>query len=263
MLTVTKVEKCPVCGTSEIVKNGFTRHGNQRIYCKTCQKTPVLVRKKATPVGKLAALSRAFIERLSLRGISRVFAVSYYQVFKQLNLTCLLLPEFKTKVRACQSGEETLEFDELCGFCGNKKNKQWLDPKMYNVSGAWAALCRSTRQIVGYVIGDRSENTFRRLVRKIPIAYLKGRSFSDYWKSYRMLLGKGNHTQVGKESGETNHIERWNATLRARITRYVRKSLSFSRNLKYHHLVTKLFIVHYNQDCLNMNLMSPPSTPFK
>ncbi len=138
-----------------------------------------------------------------------------------------------------------MEFDELCGFCGRKKNKQWL----------WAALCRSTRQIVGYLIGDRSEATFKRLLRKIPIEYLKCASFSDYWKWYRMLLSKGNHTQVGKESGETNHIERWNATLRARISRYVRKSLSFSRKLKYHHLVTKLFIVHYNQDCCNMNLL--------
>jgi IS1 family transposase len=243
MLTLTKVEKCPVCGAADIVRNGYTTHGNQRIYCKTCRKSPVLVRKKTTPTGKLAALSRAFIERLSLGGISRVFAVSYYQVFKRLNLTCLLLPDFKTKVRACKPGEEVLEFDELCSFCGRKKNKQWL----------WAALCRRTRQIVGYVIGDRSEATFKRLLRKIPIGYLKGPSFSDYWKSYRMLLSKGNHSQVGKESGETNHLERWNATLRARITRYVRKSLSFSRNLKYHHLVTKLFIINYNQECVNTN----------
>ncbi|HCF28546.1 MAG TPA: IS1 family transposase [Cyanobacteria bacterium UBA11049] len=243
MLTVTKVEKCPHCGGTDIVKNGFTPHGNQRIYCKACEKSPVLHRKKVGLSQK--ELSRAFLERLSLRGISRVFAVSYYYVFKQLNLKCVLLADFKTQIKACKSGEEMLEFDELCSFCGCKKNKQWL----------WAALCRRTRQIVGYVIGDRSEATFRRLLRKIPVEYLKGASFSDHWKSYRMLLSKGNHTQVGKESGQTNHIERWNATLRARITRYVRKSLSFSRNLKYHHLVTKLFIVHYNRDCGNMNLV--------
>jgi IS1 family transposase len=101
------------------------------------------------------------------------------------------------------------------------------------------------------VIGDRSEITFRRLLRKIPVEYLRCESYSDYWKSYRILLSKGNHQQVGKESGKTNHIERWNATLRARISRYVRKSLSFSRKLKYHHLVTKLFVVDYNQTCIH------------
>jgi insertion element IS1 protein InsB len=160
-------------------------------------------------------------------------------------LTCLQQPPFKSQVSG-SSNQEILEFDELCGFCGRKKNKQWL----------WAALCRRTRQIVAYVIGDRRETTFRRLLCKIPLDYLQCPSFSDYWKSYRMLFSKGNHRQVGKESGETNHIEPhrrtgWNATLRARVTRYVRKSLSFSRKLKYHHLVTKLFIVHYNQECIH------------
>jgi hypothetical protein len=126
MLTVTKVEKCPRCGANDIVKNGFTPHGNQRVYCKTGQKSPVLVPKKVTPISKLAALRGAFLEGLSLRGINGVFAVSYYQVFKQLNLTCLLLADFKTKVSAGKSGQEVLEFDELCSFCGGKKHKQWL-----------------------------------------------------------------------------------------------------------------------------------------
>lgn len=129
--------------------------------------------------------------------------------------------------------------DRRCG--GKKSNKQWL----------WAAVCKQTRQIVAYVIGDRSELTFRRLLRKIPIEYLHRKSGSDFWKSYRILCSKGNHKQVGKGSGKTNHIESYWATLRARITRYVRKSLSFSRKLKYHHLVTKLFMVNYNQECIN------------
>ena len=67
-----------------------------------------------------------------------------------------------------------------------------------------AALSRNTRQIVAYVIGDRSELTFKRLIRKIPLEYLKCQSYNDYWKSYAILKAKGNHQQVGKESGQTN-----------------------------------------------------------
>ena len=103
-------------------------------------------------------------------------------------------------------------------FLSKEKNKQWL----------WAALSRNTRQIVAYVIGDRSELTFRRLIRKIPIEYLKCQSYSDYWKSYAILKAKENHQQVGKESGQTNHIERYWATLRARITRYSQKFIILS-----------------------------------
>ncbi len=110
---------------------------------------------------------------------------------------------------------------------------------------------RNNRQMVAYLIGDPSEQTFRCLMRKIPIEYLKNKSYSHYRKSYKTLCSKGNHEQVGKESGQTNHIERYWATPRAGITRYVRKSLSFSAKLKYHHLVTKLCIIDYNQNCIN------------
>ena len=240
MLSVTKVEKCPNCSSENIVKNGFTTGANQRVLCKDCFKSRVLYRKNSQVVDN-EALRRCFLERMSLCGVSRVFLLSYYQVYKELNLSCLLLPFFKTQVMDNQHLDDVLEFDELCGFCQNKKRKQWL----------WAALSRKTRQIVAYVIGDRSEKTFRRLIRKIPNGYLKCQSFSDYWKSYAILQAKRNHQQVGKNSGQTNHIERYWASLRARVSRYVRKSLSFSRCLRYHHLVTKLFIVNYNQNCLS------------
>jgi hypothetical protein len=52
---------------------------------------------------------------------------------------------------------------------------------------------------------------------------------------------------VGKESGKPNYPERWNGTLRARISLCVRKRLSFSRKPKHHHLLTKLFIVAYQK----------------
>ena len=238
MLSVTKLEKCPCCSSENIVKNGFTKGGNQRVLCHDCLKSRVLHRKCSQDFD-FEAVRRSFLERMSLCGVSRVFLISYYQVYKELNLCFLLLPNFKSHVFENKHLTDIIEFDELCGFCQKKKNKQWI----------WAAFSRNTRQIVAYVIGDRSEITFRRLIRKIPIEYLKCQSFSDYWKSYAILKAKGNHQQVGKESGQTNHIERYWATLRARITRYVRKSLSFSRKLKYHHLVTKLFIIDYNQNC--------------
>lgn len=240
MLTTTKIEHCPDCHSSRIVKNGFTRHNNQRVLCRDCKKSLVLNRKKKGLIDH-SALVRSFLERLSLCGVSRIFAISYYRVYFELNLTCILLPNFKTQIADYQTKKHIIEYDELCGFCGKKANKQWL----------WAAMCKSTRQIVGYVIGDRSEQTFRRLLRKIPIEYLRCRSYSDHWKSYKILCSKGNHKMIGKETGLTNHIERFWATLRARITRYVRKSLSFSRSLKYHHLTTKLFFVNYNQNCIN------------
>ncbi len=149
MLTEVKtvrraIEKCSKCNSADIVKNGFSRHCNQRIKCKACGSCPVLDRKKSLDVD-VNCLIRSFLERLSLCGVARVFAISYYQVYHQLNMTCLLLADFKTQVASCQA-DDIIELDELCGFCGRKANKQWL----------WAALSRHTRQIVAYIIGDRS-----------------------------------------------------------------------------------------------------------
>ncbi len=50
-------------------------------------------------------------------------------------------------------GPLILELDELWSFVLKRANKRWV----------WLALCRSTRQVVAYVIGDRSEATCRKL----------------------------------------------------------------------------------------------------
>jgi len=44
----------------------------------------------------------------------------------------------------------------------------------------------------------------------------------------------GNHKRVGKETGETSLVERWNNTLRQRLGRLVRKTLSFSKTEENH-----------------------------
>ena len=44
------------------------------------------------------AVRRLFLEIMSLCGISRVSLISYYQVYKELNLCFLLMPNFKIQV---------------------------------------------------------------------------------------------------------------------------------------------------------------------
>ncbi len=108
------------------------------------------------------------------------------------------------------------------------------------------ALCRRTRQIVAFVIGDRSAETCRILWERIPAEYKLCHTFSDFWEAYAQVFPKETHRNVGKESCETSHVERWNDTCRQSNARYVRKTLSFSKSDFYHELVTRLYIVRYN-----------------
>ncbi len=112
-------------------------------------------------------------------------------------------------------------------------------------------MCRRTRQIVAFVIGDHSARTCAKLWCKLPAAYQRCHSFSDLWEAYSKVFPKETHRSVAKGAGETNHMERWNNTLRQRLARYVRKTLSFYKSDAMHQLVTKWFITEYNRDCRN------------
>jgi insertion element IS1 protein InsB len=130
----------------------------------------------------------------------------------------------------------TMELDELWSFVFKKINTAWI----------WIALCRKTRQVIARAVGDRSKDTCLILWNNIPEAYRSGQCFSDFWSAYQAIIPEEQLTQVGKETGETAHIERWNCTLRQRLGRFVRKTLSFSKSVHMHIACLDLFLHRYN-----------------
>ena len=113
----------------------------------------------------------------------------------------------------------------------------------------WIALCRKTRQVVGYALGDRSKQTCQRLWESIPSAYRQGHCFTDFWAAYQAVIRcRSNIQLLGKETGETAHVERWNNTLRQRLARFVRMTLSFSKSVFMHEACLLLFLHRYNRD---------------
>lgn len=225
---------CPHCGSLNIIKNGRNPKGKQQYRCKDCEKSGVLNPSVAYPEEEKEQILAAYHERPSMRGIERMFGVARQtlaewlkKAAEQERITDTLLPA---------QTDDQLELDEVWSFVLTRKNKRWL----------WTALCRRTRQIVAFVIGDRSEVTCRKLWKQIPEGYQRCCTFSDFWEAYQLVFPSETHRSVGKDSGQTNHIERWNNTLRQWNARYVRKTLSFSKSDFYHEIVTRLFIIKYN-----------------
>jgi IS1 family transposase len=132
----------------------------------------------------------------------------------------------------------TLELDELWSFVRKKVYDFWI----------WIALCRKTRQVVTYAVGDRSKQTCLRLWESLPSAYCQGLCFTEFWVSYAVVIPKEQHFTVGKETGETAHVERWNTTLRQRLARFVRMTLSFSKSVVMHEACLLLFLHRYHRD---------------
>ena len=81
---------------------------------------------------------------------------------------------------------------------------------------------------------------------QIPVPYKLCATFSDFWEAYQNVFPQETHLSVGKETGLTAHVERWNLTLRQSLARFVRKTLSFSKSDTYHLAVLSLFIHRYN-----------------
>ena len=49
-------------------------------------------------------------------------------------------------------------------------------------------------------------------------------ALTDYWAAYGAVFLSQCHQAVGKETGKTSYVERFNNTLRQRVSRLVRKA---------------------------------------
>ena len=63
---------------------------------------------------------------------------------------------------------------------------------------------------------------------------------------YNGIIPAERHKAITKKARKTNHIERFNNTLRQRVARLVRTTLSFSKKVEHHIGAIKFFICHYN-----------------
>ncbi len=129
----------------------------------------------------------------------------------------------------------------MWSFVGSKRQVEWV----------WIALDAATRQVVGLAVGARNEAGARALWENLPEVYrLHARAYTDFWRAYAAVLPSHQHEAVGKETGLTAYVERFNNTARQRISRLVRKSLSFSKMLENHIGALWYFVHHYNLSLL-------------
>ena len=106
-----------------------------------------------------------------------------------------------------------------------KQNKIWV----------WLAEDVETRELVGVYIGQRDRTGAEGLWQSLPSIYRQcATTYTDFWEAYTEIFPSKRHKVVDKASGKTSHIERFNTTLRQRVSRLVRKTLSFSKKFTNH-----------------------------
>lgn len=229
---------CPSCGSDDIMKNGTTRRGKQNHKCRDCGRQFV-ENPQWQPKAKdtYGLIDRLLLERIPLAGIARVLQLSESWLQQYVNACYAEVPQ-QAEVVAKTTSKLVVQMDELWSFVDHKGNKQWV----------WLAMDVKTREIIGCHVGDRSAESAQALWDSLPRRYRQyARIYTDHWEAYACVLPSKRHFAVDKDSGLTSYIERLNNTLRQRISRLVRLSLSFSKKLENHIGAIWNFIHHYNQ----------------
>ncbi len=234
---------CPRCESDKFKKNGHIHNGKQNHQCKDCGRQFVDCFEQYMVSDETRGLiERLLLERLSLRGICRAVGVELKWLLGFIVTTFEALPDH-LNVQPISCNQDVMiqrlevEADEMASFVQKKANKQLI----------WLAMDAKTRQIIGFYVGDRSRKSFKKLWAKIPLAYRQHATFyTDQYVVYKGVIPAAQHQPIGKLARKTNHIERFNNTLRQRVSRLVRSALSFSKKLANHIGAIKYFICHYN-----------------
>jgi insertion element IS1 protein InsB len=182
------------------------------------------------------------VERIALRGIYRAVGVKLTWLLGFLVQCVKALPDHLHVQPITCHGHVMLrrlemEADAMASFVQKKAHKPWI----------WITMDAETRQVMAFHVGDRSRRSAKRLWAKIPHAYRQHATcYTDQYVVYAGVIPAAQHRAISKLARTTNHLERFNNTLRQRVSRVVREALSFSKKLANHIGAIKLFICHDN-----------------
>ena len=205
---------CPSCQSTQIVKNGRIHNGKQNHKCRNCGRQFVEhSQQKRISQETKNLIDKLLLEKIPLADIARVCDVSEPWLQQYVNQKYQDVPR-QVQVSSKKKRGLTIQCDEMWSFVGNKGQKYWV----------WLALDVDTREIVGVHIGDRSEIGARQLWESLPSVYRQcAVAYTDFWQAYGMVFPGKRHRAVGKETGKSSYIERFNCTMRQRISHLVRQ----------------------------------------
>lgn len=129
-----------------------------------------------------------------------------------------------------------LQIDEMWSFVDFKKNKQWI----------WVVYCPAMKQVLTTHVGGRSKKDLQIILDDLPDRLRDNCIFAtDHFESYYQLIPKEQH-RPGKEF--TYYIEGYFCGVRARVSRLVRRTVSFSKDLHNHIAAIRYFLWQRNLD---------------
>ncbi len=175
-------------------------------------------------------------EKIPPAGICRVPGISQRRLQSYVGE---IYRHIEKKIETTGKGKIRLiiECDGIRSYVGNKKNKCRIR----------SATDVATEETAGFHAGSRGREGAEGLRNSLPPECRQcAVVYTDFREAYAGVLPSERHRPAAENSGKTGHIGRFSNTVRQRISRSVRKTLSFSEKPENHIGAILLFIHHYN-----------------
>ena len=165
---------------------------------------------------------------MNLSGIQRITGIAIstqIRIIRQLGKSIVPTPEYKQG--------DIYEVDELRTYVGRKKKKRWVVIAKSRKTGR--VIDMQSRKLSG---GTRSKKTLKRVIKKL-LALNPEAIYTDGLNLYRYIIPLTVHkdTKYG-----TNHVERFNLSLRTHISRLNRKTICYSKSLNMLEYTLKIYL---------------------
>jgi insertion element IS1 protein InsB len=126
--------------------------------------------------------------------------------------------------------------DKLCSFVGKKANPRWV----------WLALDVQSRQVLALCRRSQPKKCAAVMGQAPGALSQTGDVLHGRLCTLRPRHSPTQRRAITKEAPQTHHVERFNGTLRQRLSRLVRSALSFWKKLAHHIGAIRYFLCHYN-----------------
>jgi insertion element IS1 protein InsB len=224
-------DACPKYGSTRYKKHGHTHYGKPNHQCKACERQFVATAEDRSMADEQRTLIEHLLrERIALRGICRAVGVSFTWLLHFMIECFATCPDHLHVERPGEPTDVVIrqleaEADAMWSVVKKKAHQQWI----------WMAMDAKTRQIMAFHVGDRSRDSANALWANIPVVYREQATFpTDQYDAYQGVIPAERHQAITTKARKTNHIERFHNTLRQRLSRLVRETLSFSKKLAHH-----------------------------
>ena len=114
----------------------------------------------------------------------------------------------------------------------------------------WIMVCRVSRQVIAFFLGNRSFHSLQELWWRVPRAYRKKLIYTDLYEVYAQFFAAWQHRPSPKGSGRTSVIEGLNNKWRNRVSGLVRRTVCIAPAAKAD-LERRLLLVfvQHNRQC--------------